>query len=127
MSIITEQPKSLLVEFFSTLFEVGPNEVRYTWELNRHQHLITLGKAYFLTGNEKYAQEVCTQICDWIEANPHLYGINWTSSLELAIRLISWIWAFWLISDSKVVNQHFINNFLKSTNMLEILGRVPKK
>ena len=33
--------------------EVG--DAKITWELNRHQHLVTLAKAYRLTGDERYA------------------------------------------------------------------------
>lgn len=67
--------------------------VKWVWELNRHHHLVTLGKAYFLSGDERYAQEVCAQLKSWIESNPPRVGVNWTSPLELAIRLINWVWA----------------------------------
>ncbi|UJS17888.1 MAG: heparinase II/III family protein [Candidatus Jettenia sp.] len=66
--------------------------IKYIWEVNRHQHLITLAKIYYLTGDVLYKEEVCSQISSWIESNPYLKGVNWTSSLELAIRLISWSW-----------------------------------
>lgn len=74
--------------------------VRWVWELNRHHHLVMLGKAFFLSGEERYAQEVCTQMRSWIEHNPPGIGVNWTSSLELAIRLINWVWTLALIRRS---------------------------
>ncbi|MDN3513890.1 MAG: heparinase II/III family protein [Candidatus Brocadia sp.] len=69
-------------------------DIKYIWELNRHQHLICLAKAFYLTGNEDYKKEVCDQVDSWIKTNPYLRGVNWTSSLELAIRLISWSWVW---------------------------------
>ena len=39
--------------------EVGDSKI--TWELNRHQHLVTLAKAYRLTGDGKFAGEVFRQ------------------------------------------------------------------
>ncbi len=69
-------------------------DIKYIWELNRHQHLITLAKTYKLTGKEEYRQEVWSQVRSWLEQNPYLMGVNWASSLELAIRLISWSWVW---------------------------------
>src|SRR5436309_3265048 len=36
----------------------------------------------------------------WISENPYLKGINWTSSLELGLRIISWALCFPLIENS---------------------------
>jgi len=32
-------------------------DVKVPWELSRHQHFVTLGQAFVLTGDEKYARE----------------------------------------------------------------------
>lgn len=79
--------------------------VKWVWELNRHQHLVTLGKAFSITGEERYAQEVCSQICHWIKTNPPLIGVNWASSLEIAIRILSWLWALHFIRTSKALEE----------------------
>ncbi|MCG3121056.1 MAG: hypothetical protein ALAOOOJD_03996 [bacterium] len=71
-----------------------PGDVKYVWELNRHQHFTVLGKAYWLTQDEKYAAEFIRQSMSWIEQNHYLYGVNWTSALEAALRVISWTWAY---------------------------------
>ncbi len=62
------------------------------WEKNRHHHLTVLALAYALTGDEKYAKAVEEQLHSWVEQNPFPLGINWTSSLEFGVRLISWVW-----------------------------------
>ena len=74
-------------------------DVRQVWELNRHQYFITLGKAYWITEDSKYADEFINQISDWIDTNPYGYGINWLHSQETAIRSVSWIWAFFFFID----------------------------
>lgn len=63
------------------------------WELNRQQHLLTLGRAYWLTGDERYRRVAVDHLVDWIVQNPPLIGINWASMLELGFRSISWLWA----------------------------------
>src|SRR6266852_2269858 len=70
--------------------QVGDSKI--TWELNRHQHLVVLAKAYRLTGEVCYARELFQQWYHWQEKNPYGVGINWSSSLEVAFRSLSWIW-----------------------------------
>src|SRR5690606_34458304 len=66
---------------------------KVTWEINRHQHFLALGRAHALTGDRRYYAEFVRQLTDWIAANPPLMGINWASMLELAFRCLSWMWA----------------------------------
>jgi len=64
--------------------------VKFIWELGRHQHLVSLAVAYAVTGEARYRQAVVQQIDGWIEENPYGIGIHWCSALEVALRLISW-------------------------------------
>jgi uncharacterized heparinase superfamily protein len=73
---------------------------KFTWELNRHQHFITLGRAYWQTDDETFAQVFVAQVESWIEANPPKLGINWASSLEVSFRAISWLWSLQFFRDS---------------------------
>ena len=61
------------------------------WELNRHQHFLALGRAFWLTRDDRYAARIVDDLRSWLEANPPLIGINWASSLELAFRSLSWL------------------------------------
>jgi hypothetical protein len=70
--------------------EAGDHKV--TWELNRHQHFVTLAKACVFTGEDKYERELIKQFYSWRSANPYPMGINWGSSLEVAFRSLSWLW-----------------------------------
>lgn len=70
-------------------------------ELNRHQHLPRLAKAYVLTGDERYAGEAVAQLNSWIDQNPPGRGINWQSSLEIGIRAISWLWTIFPLLRSR--------------------------
>lgn len=88
--------------------------VKWVWELNRHHHLVTLGKAYFLSGDERYAQVVCAQLADWVQNNPPYIGINWTSPLELAIRLINWTWALAFVRRSAALTLDLFEAVLQS-------------
>jgi hypothetical protein len=63
------------------------------WEINRHQHWLSLARAYHLSGDARYYAAVVEQLESWMAANPPLQGINWASMLELGFRSISWMWA----------------------------------
>lgn len=70
---------------------------KVVWELNRHQHLLTLARAFLHTGDTRYAETLREHISSWIQDNPPTLGINWVSSLEIAFRCISWLWALALV------------------------------
>lgn len=63
------------------------------WELNRHQHWLQLGRAYWLTGDPRYARRICSELESWLADNQPYVGINWASMLEIGFRAISWTWA----------------------------------
>jgi hypothetical protein len=74
-----------------------PTDVKVPWELSRCQHFTTLGQAYWLTGDEKYAREFVDEASDWIARNPWAYGVNWVCAMDVALRAVSWIWGFYFL------------------------------
>jgi hypothetical protein len=66
---------------------------KIVWELNRHQYFVALGQAYWLSRDEKYAATFVAHLNSWMDHNSPKEGINWASSLEIAFRSISWLWA----------------------------------
>src|SRR5882724_1013378 len=90
---------------FLNFEEVGDHKI--IWELNRHQHLVTLAKAWRLTHRESYVTELLAQLSSWRSANPYPLGINWGSSLEVAFRSISWLWVYYLLADCAVLPPDF--------------------
>ena len=99
-------PRKLWYEVPYLDFDVV-GDVKITWELNRHQHFVTLGKAYQLTHDEKYAHEFVAQFYDWRAQNPYPAGVNWASSLEVAFRSLSWLWARELFAVSPSLPENF--------------------
>lgn len=71
--------------------------IKYLWEPNRHLELVTLAQAWHLSGESRYAQACRMLVDSWIEQCPYMRGANWTSSLELALRLTNWSCAWYLL------------------------------
>src|SRR5215468_1718656 len=93
---------------------LGGGDPKVVWELNRHAHFVTLGQAYWLTSDDRFAAGFVDQASAWIDANPVGMGINWASSLEVAFRSIAWLWALSLCVDSGEVTPDFFARLLKS-------------
>lgn len=72
-------------------------DVRTNWELNRHFQFCVLAKSYYASGNQVYLEEFLELFHDWNEKNPFLHGVAWTSPMEVAIRLNSWIYSYCFI------------------------------
>lgn len=100
---------------FLNFADLGDHKV--IWELNRHQHLVSLAKAWCLTGHAGYAEELSSQWYSWQKANPYPIGINWASSLEVAFRSLSWLWIRHLMAGCTSLPHSF------ATDLLEALQR----
>ena len=90
-------------------------DIKSPWELNRMHHLLWLGEAYLFKGKDEYAQEIVCQISEWIDENPLMKSVNWTCSMDVAIRAVNWMYALLFIQSSN----HFSDAFaIKVTRSL---------
>lgn len=90
---------------------LGNADIKVPWELSRFQHLLVLGQAYWLSGDEKYTQEFMAEITSWIEENPPEMGVNWVCSMDISLRVVSMIFAYFYFGLSPVVGKNFWNRY----------------
>lgn len=94
-----------------------PNgDEEWCYMLNRHKYWIDLGRAYYLTGNEKYAKAFVEQATHWIDNNPledRLKKLSWRR-IEAGIRIENWIKAFEYVKNSKNLTPAFLSKFMYS-------------
>lgn len=69
-------------------------DARTNWELNRHFQFALLAKDYATSGDSKYLAELTELFENWNTKNPFLWGISWTSVMEVAIRCSNWCYAW---------------------------------
>ncbi len=89
-------------------------DVKFVWEVNRHQFLAVLARAYAYTGREEFAEPCVAMVERWIEANPPGVGVNWSSNLEVAIRSISWLWTIQLLLGARALDDRRLRLWLAS-------------
>ncbi len=76
---------------FDVSFRHGVNtrEIKRIWELSRLQFLVPLAAYATLTGGPEEAELVDGVVRSWMDGNHPYRGLNWSSGIELALRVIS--------------------------------------
>lgn len=91
-------------------------DVKVPWELSRMQHLPSLALAFALDpSKDVYRREFRNQILDFIASNPPRFGVNWTCTMDVAIRVANWLLAYDLFHGAGVVfDEAFRAEFTRS-------------
>ena len=76
-----------------------PSDVKVPWELSRGQPLIDLARGAVLFGDRRYVDEIQSLIRSWWAANPVGWSVNWSCTMDVAIRATAWTWVLSLLAD----------------------------
>jgi Heparinase II/III-like protein/Heparinase II/III N-terminus len=87
------------------------SDIKYVWEPSRHQYLSALA---FSANAEQHTDYIVRSLDSWLKGNPYLHGVNWTSSLELAERVISWALLYPRVAGQVAADQDFRRRWLES-------------
>ncbi len=98
VDFVSGQSWDLLPGKSLTIVRHDGSDIKAVWELSRLQCLPILGKAYRLTGEERYRQAGQRLTSDWLERNPVGRGANWTTPMEVALRAMSVVFLISLLS-----------------------------
>lgn len=98
------------------------SDIKYVWEPSRHQHLSELA---FAANAEQHADYIVRALTSWLHANPYLCGVHWTSSLELAERVVSWALLYPRIAGYVARDEEFRRCWLDS--IYQHLTRISRK
>lgn len=99
-------------------------DARTNWELNRHFQFTLLAKAFYTTKDSKYLNDLKYLFNDWEQNNPFLYGISWTSVMEIAIRSISWMFTLSFLKKSNIEDKTFLRKI--EIGILNMIGYIEK-
>jgi hypothetical protein len=101
------------------------SDVKWPWELSRCQHLPVLGLASRCASlllapaaasalRARCAVEAAAEIDDWIERNPRGLGVNWSCTMDVAIRAFNWVSALALFRDTPQWDDPFVLRVVRS-------------
>ncbi len=85
----------------------------YVWQFNRQRYFVTLGLAYKLTGDEKYAKLYVEDLEDWIDSNPYTEEAEATTwrILEAGFRGEYWTRAWNLFAGSPFITAELTQKY----------------
>lgn len=109
-------------------------DVKRVWELSRMQHMprLALYALVYPAEKERVCNEFRDQLDDYIRSNPVGAGVNWTCSMEVAIRAINLICAYdllkqinpnesWSLDFDKRFHLYLMNHGVYISNNLELV------
>ncbi len=79
----------------------GVEDPKFTWEPTRFGWAFTLGRAYYLTKDERYPEAFWRYFEVFQRANPVNKGPNWASAQEVALRLMAFVFAAQVFAASR--------------------------
>ncbi|HEV8613196.1 MAG TPA: alginate lyase family protein [Gemmatimonadales bacterium] len=88
------------------------SDIRTVWELSRCYHFVVLAKAFWRTGEARFARTFREQVESWLETNPAGRGPNWRSPMDAAIRAANWVVATLLFAGAEELPSEFWSRLL---------------
>jgi hypothetical protein len=86
---------------------------RVAWELGRCSHVLTLAQGYALTNDDCLARTAFDHILSFISHNPAGRGVQWASTMDVAIRAANWM-AAWQFLRRAPIARDFAQPILRS-------------
>jgi hypothetical protein len=100
-------------------------DIKVPWEISRSHDLVALALNSNYEKSSESTDTLSLRLLDWIIANPARKGVNWRSTMEIAIRATNWIWALaiseiatptspsllWIVAQSLEQHADFIEQY----------------
>ena len=102
---------------------VGVEDIKYLWEPARFTWIYTLVRAYILSGDESYVETFWREFEAFADINLPNLGPNWVSGQEIALRLISFAFAYQVFCSAEVSTPDRINRL--SFALADHAARIP--
>ena len=113
----------------------GGHDIKVPWELARLQHLPTLGLAAAISDDEAYRAAAVRQAASFVSKNPVARGVNWSCTMDVAIRAVQLLAAegflrgsgdaaFWsdyyrsLLSHARFIRDHLEDGAIRGNHFL---------
>ncbi|HAF61828.1 MAG TPA: hypothetical protein DCK95_05835 [Anaerolineaceae bacterium] len=99
------------------------NDIKFIWEPARAGWAFLLARAFYLSGDDRYAQSFIQLFNQYQQENPPYHGPNWVSAQEAALRIMAFCFAYQVFSES----EHFPTKTISDLSLAIALNahRIP--
>lgn len=80
--------------------DAGAVDIKLIWEPSRFGFVFALVRAFWRTGDDRYAALFWQTVESWRAANPPQLGPNWHSGQEVALRVMAWCFGLYGLLDA---------------------------
>jgi hypothetical protein len=77
-------------------------DIKLIWEPSRWYQLVRLAMAAYVLDDQRAGEKCLDWLEDWVKHNPPYRGWNWTSALEVGIRLVQFTWIDALLTTASI-------------------------
>ncbi len=88
LQLSTPEPLAHWTAYATGLQIEGVEDIKFIWEPGRFGWATILGRAYWLSTDERYPQAFWHNFETFLDANPPYLGPHWMSAQEVALRLL---------------------------------------
>lgn len=85
---------------WSRISDFAFGDIKLIWELNRFGFVYSLVRAYWRTGDERFAGIFWQLVEDWMKHNPPNTGPNWKCGQETSFRVMAWCFGLYGFLDA---------------------------
>jgi len=82
-------------------FHAGIGDIKNIWEASRFEWVVTLARAYAVSGAGVYLDTLNRWLSDWVEKNPVNTGPNWKCGQEASIRIFNLLLASHILKQTQ--------------------------
>lgn len=85
---------------WSRISDFAYGDIKIIWEASRFGFVYALVRAYWRSGDERYAELFWQAVMDWRAENPPMQGVNWKCGQETSLRVMAWCFGLYGFGDS---------------------------
>jgi len=100
-----------------------PADIKFLWEPCRFGWVFTLGRAFLISKDEKYAAAFWNHTETFLKNNPPNMGIHWVSSQEVALRLMALSFGYQIFQEAASSTKERRENLINA--MISHADRIP--
>jgi hypothetical protein len=110
LQLSSPDPLSHWTEYEGKSLTDDGKDIKFTWEPGRFGWAFTLGRAFHLTRDDRYAAAFWERFESFSQANPPFQGPHWASAQEVGLRLIALAFAAQVFAPSPQSTQDRLEN-----------------